>query len=228
MIPRVSDDYATKLLRTGRRLDDRYVLAGFLIVLCIAVFAFAADGRFGRIVAAGLQGVTLLVILHTSHARPRTIRLAALVTALALVAVTLGSAGDSGLARAAPALLSAALALVAPMVILRRLVQQPEIDFSTVAGALCIYLLAGLFFALAFASAGVIDGHFFVQQVGGTAVDYVYYSFVTLTTVGYGDLTARQDFARICSVLESLFGQLYLVSVVALLVSNIGRIRRTS
>src|SRR4051794_3993557 len=232
MMPRASDehehnDYATKLLRTGRKLDDRYVLAGFLIVLCIGVFAFAADGRLGRIVASGLQGVTLLVILHTSHARPRTIRLAAVVTAVALVGVTIGSAGGSPLARAAPALLAASLALVAPLVILRRLIQQPAIDFSTVAGALCVYLLAGLFFALAFAAGGLLaHGEFFVQKDSGTAVDYVYYSFVTLTTVGYGDLTARHDFARICSILESLFGQLYLVSVVALLVANIGRTRR--
>ena len=58
------------------------------------------------------------------------------------------------------------------------------------------------------------------------AVDYVYFSFVTLTTVGYGDLTARQDVGRMCSILEALFGQLYLVSVVALLVANMGRSRR--
>jgi voltage-gated potassium channel Kch len=54
----------------------------------------------------------------------------------------------------------------------------------------------------------------------------VYFSFVTLTTVGYGDLTAAFDAGRIASIFEALFGQLYLVSVVALLVANLGRERR--
>ena len=65
---------------------------------------------------------------------------------------------------------------------------------------------------------------FFVQTTT-EGVDFVYYSFVTLTTVGYGDLTSSLD-PGMCSILEALFGQLYLVSVVALLVANIGRTRR--
>jgi hypothetical protein len=54
----------------------------------------------------------------------------------------------------------------------------------------------------------------------------VYFSFVTLTTTGYGDLTARYDAGRMTAILEALFGQLYLVSIVALLVANMGRARR--
>jgi hypothetical protein len=69
-------------------------------------------------------------------------------------------------------------------------------------------------------------GSFFAQTSAESGVDYVYFSFVTLTTVGYGDLTSRLDLGRMCSIFEALFGQLYLVSVVALLVSNVGRSRR--
>jgi hypothetical protein len=46
---------------------------------------------------------------------------------------------------------------------------------------------------------------------------------VTLTTTGYGDLTASTDGGRMCAILEALFGQLYLVSIVAVLVANMGR-----
>jgi len=53
----------------------------------------------------------------------------------------------------------------------------------------------------------------------------MYYSFVTLTTVGYGDLTASTAIGRMLSVTEALVGQLYLVTVVAILVSNMGRSR---
>jgi hypothetical protein len=57
--------------------------------------------------------------------------------------------------------------------------------------------------------------------------DFPYYSFVTLTTVGYGDIIASVPFGRMLSVCEALIGQLYLVTVLAVLVANIGRSRRT-
>ena len=59
-----------------------------------------------------------------------------------------------------------------------------------------------------------------------TVADYLYFSFVTQTTVGYGDLTAAGGFGRALAVLEALIGQLYLVTVIALLVSNLGSARR--
>jgi hypothetical protein len=67
---------------------------------------------------------------------------------------------------------------------------------------------------------------FFVEVNPGSSTDFVNYSFITLTTVGYGDFAAAYNIGRLSSVVEALFGQLYLVSVVALLVSNVGRVRR--
>ena len=58
--------------------------------------------------------------------------------------------------------------------------------------------------------------------------DFLYFSFVTLTTVGYGDLTAAGDFGRAIAAFEAMAGQLYLVTVVALLVSNMARARRSN
>jgi hypothetical protein len=64
---------------------------------------------------------------------------------------------------------------------------------------------------------------FFSQQNNATVADYLYFSFVTQTTVGYGDFTAAGGFGRALAVVEALIGQLYLVTVIALLVSNLGR-----
>ena len=217
---------AQAILRSEKRLEDRYLLALFLIVACIVAFTWVGDGRAGRLLTVTLEGVTLIVILRASQSRPRTLRIVSVAVGVALVAVAVTSTTDGTISHAAPLVLSAGLALGAPIAIVRRLRDQAAIDFMTVAGALCIYLLAGLFFALLYGSIGAIDDPFFVQKDVASSVDYVYYSFVTLTTVGYGDLTARQDIGRMCSILEALFGQLYLVSVVALLVANMGRSRR--
>jgi len=99
---------------------------------------------------------------------------------------------------------------------------------KTVAGALCVYLLIGLLFAYVFAIIDILGGPFFTQTSHPSGVDFVYFSFVTLTTVGYGDLTARGNLGHMLSVGEALFGQLYLVAVVALLIANIGTSRNGS
>jgi voltage-gated potassium channel Kch len=70
---------------------------------------------------------------------------------------------------------------------------------------------------------GVTGQPFFVQTSTPAAIDYVYFSYVTLTTVGYGDFTASTSVGRMIAVSEALTGQLYLVSAVALLGGNIGR-----
>ena len=93
-------------------------------------------------------------------------------------------------------------------------------------GALTIYLLIGMCLACgydaisAFASAPIYaDG-----EVANHYND-VYFSFITMTTVGYGDFAPVNRVARMVAVLEALTGQLYLVTIVALIVSNVGRRR---
>ena len=219
--------YTTRILRSEASLEDRYVLAGLLIVACILTFAFVSDGKAGRMITVALQSVTLIVILRASQIRPRTVRLAGTICITLFAAVALAQTSDGEWAKTAPSILGALLALCGPIAIIRRLVQQPVINFTTVAGALCVYLLAGLFFACVYGAMGAgNNGVFFAQQQGVNGVDCVYFSFVTLTTTGYGDLTARYDAGRMTAILEALFGQLYLVSIVALLVANMGRARR--
>jgi len=100
------------------------------------------------------------------------------------------------------------------------------VDIRTVLGAICIYVLLGLLWAFVYSAIGAIRSQpFFAQTQDATSAQYVYFSFVTLTTVGYGDLTAVGNFGRACAALEALLGQIYLVTVVALLVSNLGRRR---
>ena len=76
--------------------------------------------------------------------------------------------------------------------IIHRLLTHHRIDLTTVAGALCVYLLAGLFFAYVFWIVGEFDPPFFAQTNAPNGVDFVYFSFVTLATLGYGDLTPHR------------------------------------
>jgi ion channel len=206
--------------------EDRFGL----VLACIAgaILATAAVGTsgWGRFLYVALMGATVLLTLRTSGSRVRTV--AAIVVAAALLgagaALIFGT--EPGPAWIVPAL-SALLALVAPVVIFRQIARQELVTFQTVLGAICLYLLAGLFFAFVYGSlAAVADGPFFAGNTFGGPIDSVYFSYVTLATIGYGDLTVVTDLGRMLAVTEGLIGQLYLVSVVAVLVSNLGRAKK--
>jgi hypothetical protein len=205
------------------RLEDRYLLAVFLIIASIIAYSLIGDHEFGALVVVVVQFVTLVVIMHASQATQRTLAIAGVLGLLAIAATALSVVLDRQ--SIGPGIAGALLAIVGPPVIVRRLRRHSTIDLATVAGSLCIYLLAGMFFAYIFRIIDLVDTPFFVQKAAAGPVDFVYYSFVTMTTLGYGDLSARANLGRMLSVTEALFGQLYLVSVVAVLVANIGRQR---
>src|SRR6266436_5321882 len=106
------------------------------------------------------------------------------------------------------------------------LVDQGEANVRAVSGAVCVYVLIGLLFVFLYgAIAKLGSGHFFAQGTDGTRSLRLYFSFVTLATLGYGDYTPAGSLGRTLAIVEALFGQLYLVTVIAVLVS---RMRRAS
>jgi hypothetical protein len=124
------------------------------------------------------------------------------------------------------ALTSLLLTLVTMGGLVRRLRIQAEISVLTVLAALCIYMLLGLSFGFLYAAIGDLGSQpFFASRVHETPSDYIYFSFITLATVGYGDLAPQGGIGRALAVTEGLTGQIYLVTAVAALVSNLGRAR---
>ncbi len=123
-----------------------------------------------------------------------------------------------------------ATALAVVLVVLTRgivrLVRDRGVTLQAVAGALTTYLLIGLEFALIVRVIVGLSPHPYFEQVTNAAVTQsqeIYFSFTTLTTTGYGDLSPVLSVGRALSVLEMLFGQIYLVTVIGLLVGNLRR-----
>lgn len=203
--------------------EDDFGVAIVLILLTIIVFS-SAQGAWGQFVSVALSGGTLLFVLHTAGAHRRAFRASAVVVTIAVlgagVAVLLGEA----VATTAAGLIGLLLAVVAPIVILRRIVFSEIITFRLILGALAIYLLLGLAYAYLFPLVATLTHEpFFVQTTSPNASDFIYFSYTTLATIGYGDFTAATSLGRMVAVSEGLAGQLYLVSAVALLVGNVGR-----
>jgi hypothetical protein len=101
------------------------------------------------------------------------------------------------------------------------------VSLNTFYGAVCIYLLIAMLFATLFGLTAAVSGEPFFAQLqppqSASAIDYLYFSLVTITTVGYGDLTAAGNVGRMFAVFEAILGQLYLITVVALVVQNLGK-----
>jgi drug/metabolite transporter (DMT)-like permease len=200
---------------------------GIVLLLLLATFIFLASGPSGdwvAVVAVVLQGATLLAAFSAAGVRRGLRHLTVAVVLIALVsastAIFIGGRDISG----SLFLLNLLFVAGAPVVIVYSLVRRRVIDFRTVLGAVCVYILLGMMWAFAFAAIGTFDSQpFFAQEAHATVADYLYFSFTTITTVGYGDLTAAQSLGRALAVLAALIGQLYLVTVIALLISNLGR-----
>jgi ion channel len=198
-----------------------------LAALVFLVIAPAAD--WSRAVALALQGLALLVAVATSRARRRIRRARAAAVGATAALLVLGIAAGLVPAATATALsalagIAASFALVGGLV---RLVRQHGVTLQAVAGALAIYLQVGLIFAWMIGFVAHVDGApYFAQGGDGSQADRVYFSFTVLTTTGFGDLTAAEPVGRALAVVEMLGGQLYLVTVIGVLVGGLAGRRR--
>jgi Ion channel len=106
-------------------------------------------------------------------------------------------------------------------------IDQGKANVQAVTGAICVYVLIGIMFVFLYGVIAALgSGDFFAQGTDGTRSLRLYFSFVTLATLGYGDYTAAGELGRTLAIVEALFGQLYLVTVIAVLVSRMPRSNR--
>jgi hypothetical protein len=174
-----------------------------------------------------LFGVTLLFTLHTSRAgRLLTILALVFVTINLLLAMVSVLAPVDASSSALTLAFGGFLLIAAPVVILRRIISHTVVTTQTVLGAIDVYLLFGMIFAMLYIGLDALGPEpFFAGAPHVTSSDYLFFSYTTLTTVGYGNLVPAGAFGQTLAMVEALTGQIYLVIVVARLVSLWGTVR---
>lgn len=213
--------------RQARKTADSYGLLLIVIVLQFVLMPLLDGWRWGPTVQTLLLGTMLLLAARTSRVHPRFLHVAQGMVAVAVVLVTVDAMGGENPNDLISFLLGA-LVVVTPFIILRRILRHPVIDGQTVLGAICTYLLIGLTFAFVYHALYTLDPDAFKGDLGESALaGLAYFSFVTLATLGYGDIVPVTEFARMTAALEALLGQIFLVTLVAALVGNLGRERRS-
>jgi len=185
-----------------------------LIVLTY-VLATSVSERVGVALVLVVQIGTVWYVLRLASIRLRLRRAATAVFALALVAAAGALASPANWLIGLTFLAGCVLYAIAPAAIVADVARR-AVDRELLLGALAAYLMLGMAFGLAYRCVALFQpGPFFTDAGEATLPDALFFSFVTLTTTGYGDLVPAANPGRSLAVLEALTGQLFLVTAVA-------------
>jgi hypothetical protein len=175
--------------------------------------------------AADLQTILFLGVLwlvhRTAGASARVVRVSAAValagTAAAIAAALTHTRGGEG----AAAIWKGLILLLTAVLIVRRVLARPTVTIQSIYGALSAYLIIGLMYAAFYAAIQHLgSGEFFASHQPADTQTLQYFSFTTLTTLGYGDFTAAGNSGRALAMVEALTGQVFLATLVARLVAG--------
>jgi len=202
-------------------LQRRY---GVVLVLLITSYLLSAfiTRRWISDLQLVLFSLAGLLEIRNAPLRRRTARLivaAGFIVSLLMIVVADHLGGDAG--RGAAALWKGVLLLLIAATILRQVLLARHVTVQNIYGAISVYLIIGLMFSAFYAAMYYLNGRvFFFGHQAGTASNFQYFSFTTLTTLGYGDFTAASDGGRAVAMIEAMTGQIFLATLVAKLVSS--------
>jgi hypothetical protein len=196
---------------------------GLVLLLVLATYALGSLTAFHgwtavlTTLAAALAGV---VGLAGSGVRPTVVRGGGIAALAAVVLAVLAELLDDSHLLGASSFVIVSLLVIAAGAILRAVLMETEVGFRTILGAISVYTILGLLFSFLYAALDRVESTpFFGTGVSVQSGDFLFFSFTTLTTTGYGNLVPAGQPGKMFSGLEMLMGQIFLVTLVAGLVS---------
>jgi Ion channel len=213
------------------RIHYRFGVVFALIVIAIFFAMAAPEGDGARLVSVTLQAAVLVAALVASKTHRWVIGLAVVAAVLGIAGSAAVLFGTASFGNGSAGIVAFLYILLTPPAIASGLVKQfreeRTVTIHSMFGVLCVYVLIGLLFAVAYGTIQDVSSTDFFTTGDTGRDDFLYYSYSTLTTTGYGDLIAATNLGRSLSITEALLGQVYLVTIVALIVANLRRPART-
>ena len=198
-----------------------------LLTILIANFVLAPflRGNLGELVLSGIFLYTIIVIVKTFSLRPIIFRFFSSIAILAFILEILGRLELYESVGVYLFLIQGVFALylgVAIYFILRDILYANKVTVDIIRGGICVYFLIGFVWALLYGIVASFDPQAFSQPLI-EAESYgksIYFSFTTLTTLGYGDIIPVSPWAKMLTNLEAIVGQLYPAILISILVSD--------
>ncbi len=208
----------------SRHLEPAPGRYGLLLLLLIASYLMSAffAGRWVETLQVVLFTAAALLALRNSSVSRRAVRVllfAAVAGLPVMLVLSLSPAtGDTGTGIAN--IWTGLVLLASVALIVNRVLSFGTVTLQSIFGAFSAYLIVGLMFAAFFAAIDHLGGGgFFANGQPAKTQTFQYFSFTTLTTLGYGDFTAEHSSGQAVAVLEALTGQIFLATLVARLVA---------
>lgn len=195
-----------------------------VIVLRLLIIPFMG-GSFGEIVASFLFFYITFLIVQSFQLRRALFVLFVAIATLAFllnIILILGWASD----KITPILTFQGIYSLffgfAALLILQDILQTSRVTMDTVRGGICVYLLLGYFWALLYGIVYTLNPNAFSTALvtENSYLNMFYFSFITLTTLGFGDIVPANEIASLLTILEALVGQMYPTIFIALLVNG--------
>lgn len=199
-----------------------YLLVTMIVFVVVYALLGQAGRASGRILDGAFLGVLVVALVAAGERRIGAGRVLVLAAVFAAVHVGLRAVERPGMRGAAAVLLLGFFVLVTVALLVDVLQNRRLALGERIRGAICVYFLLGLSWAIAYGTIewggpGSFSGLSAAIERRGS--ELVYYSFVTLTTVGYGEITPKSDLARTLAWLEAFTGQMFVAITIARLVS---------
>jgi len=204
----------------AERVTDAFGLVLALVLLTYVLASLMDNRGWSAVVLVLATGATSVVALTSSHVRPGFVRGSLWLSALAVGLAMIAAASDEQWILNVASVVQICLLAFAMAAVLWRVVTSVEVGSRTILGAISVYAVLGILFTFAYGMVDRIQGGPFFEEVGHpSGSDFIFFSYTTLTTTGYGNLVPGGQPGRMISGLEMMIGQIFLVTLVAGLVS---------
>ncbi len=207
-------------LQRAERARDAFGLVFALVLVTYVLTSLLENRGWSAVVLVAATSATSVVALVSSHAQPRLVRTAIWLSALTILLASIGAVSDERDWLSLSSAVQITLLAIAMGAVLHRVVTTAEVGSRTILGALSVYTVLGILFTFLYGTIERIqNGPFFEGVAHPSGSDFLFFSYTTLTTTGYGDLVPGGQPGRMLAGLEMMIGQIFLVTLVAGLVS---------
>jgi hypothetical protein len=204
----------------AERARDAFGLVLALVVVNYVLSSLLSSRGWPAVLISLSIAATSVVALISSHSRPQTIRMAAAVSLLATIFSLIAAITDTHLWLNVSAGIQILLLSAAMAAVLRRVITTAEVGSRTILGALSVYAVLGLIFTYVYGTVDRLQStSFFEGHPNPAGSDFIFFSYTTLTTTGYGNLVPNGQPGEMIAGLEMMIGEIFLVTLVAGLVS---------
>jgi len=204
----------------AEQVNDAFGLVLALVLLTYVLTSLLGNRGWPAVVLTIATSATSVVALVSSHVKTGFVRAAIWISVLTVILVAVAAATDEETLLNVASLVQITLLAVAMAAVLGRVVASAAVDSRTILGAISIYAVLGVLFTFVYGTIDRIQSSPFFEGVAHPeGSDFIFFSYTTLTTTGYGNLVPAGQPGQMIAGLEMMIGQVFLVTLVAGLVS---------